>query len=182
METKEKILEAAVEVFSWGPSSSLEAVAKKAGITRMTVSRHFKSKDVLLLKAREYCIDLFQKVIDEAMASQQSSIDKLKQILVKYVPLHSHYLFLIRAAAGKIDDEGNERLRMQVASVNRITEQAKEDGYIRKDFPTVWVSSFLDFIAIGIGNVKQQGSIAPNETDWVAVESFLYGCSPKSED
>ncbi|SMF64513.1 TetR/AcrR family transcriptional regulator [Pseudobacteriovorax antillogorgiicola] len=181
METREKILEAAVEVFGWGPSSSLEAVAKKAGITRMTVSRHFKSKDVLLLEAREYCIDLFQKVIDEAVASQQSSIDKLTQILVNYVPLHSHYIFLIRAVAGEIEDDGNQRLRKQVASVCQITEQAKTDGYIRKDFPTAWVSSFLDFIAIGIGNVKQQGSIAPNETNRIAVESFLYGCSPKNK-
>lgn len=179
MDTREKILKAAVEVFGHTPNSSIAAVSKKADITRMTISRYFKSKDVLIFETGQYCINLFQDAIDKAVQSNDSSIDKLKQILTNYIPLYSHYLFLIRAFNANTEDKESEQLRNQILTVNKITEKAKEDGFIREDFPTTWISIFLDFIAVGIGTIKESGTIVPNDVERLAIESFLYGCSVK---
>jgi AcrR family transcriptional regulator len=52
-QTRDALLEAAVDEFYGGrwPSTSLEAISRKAGVTKQTLLRHFGSKEGLLIQA-----------------------------------------------------------------------------------------------------------------------------------
>ncbi|HEY2720062.1 MAG TPA: helix-turn-helix domain-containing protein, partial [Solirubrobacteraceae bacterium] len=72
--TREALLEAAIEEFyddRWS-KTSLEALAQRAGVTKQTLLRHFRSKEGLLIQA---LVHGAAQVLDERWSAPVGDVD-----------------------------------------------------------------------------------------------------------
>jgi hypothetical protein len=148
----------------------------------MTINRYFKGRDNLLSETEEFCLNLFVDKVKTPMKSGKSSLEVLKEILVALIPLHLHITFLIRFSEWDDYNVNEDSEFMKTCyEIGVVVEQAKKEGLLRADFPEEWITTFLIYVAFGIGDVNEYGAIAPKKSAEFAIESFLYGVSPRPE-
>lgn len=182
MKSREKIINAAIQILGKIPEGSMESIGERAGLSRMTIARHFGNKEQLIASTRQYCLDQYDIVIEEQIKSSKSSILKLEQILEGMIPLYESALFLLRYLEWYKHSPELSQYQSQLAKINSIIEDCKKEGDIRKDLPSDWITTFLNYVALGMGEMNDMGAVAPKKSAKLAVESFLYGCSGKSKD
>jgi len=132
---RQRILRAAAEVFTTrGLHTSLDEVARHAGVGVGTVYRRFPDKDTLVEALFEERIQQIVKLADEAWkepdswAALASFLERAGGILAADRGLRELLMF---ATHGRDRIEGT-RARMQPA-VTRLVERAQRDGKLRTD-------------------------------------------------
>lgn len=111
--TRQEILEACRSVVEEGRPESwtMEAVAERAGVTRMTVYRHFSSRAQLLVATVRY-VDEFERVRERFASVGRSpdarrALSRWVEVWVDYVP-HVHRLALALLATRHADPAAAE--------------------------------------------------------------------------
>jgi AcrR family transcriptional regulator len=178
METREKIIKSAIYVLGKRPRASLEEVAIHADVTRVTVNRHFKNRDNLLIEAEGYCISALSGPVTSIYESNDKSIDKIKSLLRHFIPLYQECNFLMRFSDWDETVYAEDSIfSKQIETMNEIVKGAQSDGTLRLDFPSDWISLFINYVAMAVGDINEIGAIAPKDSIPLAIETFLYGCS-----
>ncbi|MEH6475174.1 MAG: TetR/AcrR family transcriptional regulator [Sneathiella sp.] len=178
MITHTEILEAAIYVFAHKPDATVSDVAKKAGITRVTVNRKFGSKQKLLDQAASHCIKRFGQVLKKAKSSKKTPIEKIILILRGYYNLKDHYFFMLRII---VDDQSTHKKNYlkQLEIIEEIVIEAQECGEIRQELPPGWVASFFDFIIIAACTSRYRGVVAERDMLGIALNTLQFGISPQ---
>jgi len=89
--TKEKIISAAIQVFSRNPSASMEEIAETISLSRRTLHRYFGSKSELISEIILYASSL---CLIKTKASLQSSIEPVNQLKAMFLSdIESGYQF-----------------------------------------------------------------------------------------
>jgi AcrR family transcriptional regulator len=178
MDTKTKITNSTISILCRNPSGSLEEIATDAGVSRMTVSRHFKGREELIERCKDICFDNFEEAIERAMAIEANSLERVKSLLASMIPLFENSLFLLRFFNLNEYDQ-NCRIEEHNEKVYQIFQQAKEDGHLTERFSNPWISNHLFFLAIAMGDSEMTGVVHGHESTSIAIDTFLYGCASK---
>lgn len=178
MTTDTDIIEAIIFVFAHKPDATMNDVAKKAGVSRITLNRKFGSKTAMLEKAQSHSIRRFESILKRAHNSRKSSMDKFLMVLQEYYRFRNHYFFWMRTM---IDQPStNQKLFLkQLESIEKLVRDAQEQGHIRQDLPAGWVASFFDFLIIAAGTSRYRGVIAERDMLKLVWDTFQYGISPR---
>lgn len=179
--TEIKIINAAIELLPSNPSISLNEIASQAGITSMTINRYFGTKENLVNVVINHCIDIFIQVINNAKKEAGNrSIDQIKEILFKITPLYSYSKLILNFTDWRSNNLEKKRVQEINSEMTRLIQKAANEGFLRKDLPPEWVSTFFFYSTIGMGKVLSHGAIAPNKSTKIVWESFLFGCGDNS--
>ena len=134
---RERLIEAAKEVLGQGgPSASLEAVARRAGVGPGTLYRHFPTREALFQA-------VYHREVEQMLslaASLETSNDKLEALrrwLHAYVGLVATKRGLLGTLAFTLSDSSREmyaELALKTtAAVDRLLTRAIEAGEVRPD-------------------------------------------------
>lgn len=155
------ILDAALVVFTEEPQSSMVAIARAAGVGRVTLYAHFPSREVLLEAVLDRTIAEAGEVIKKAAPEEGSAIEALRRLLhTSWNVLHQHRkLFdLAQRELGPV----RQRHREVVDHVEGLLTRGRQEGVIRADLPMNWlvttVHSLLHAAAEGVntGQLKAE--------------------------
>ena len=103
MNTKEKILKAALELFSKKPYSkvSVDEIAKKAGVAKGTIFHYFKSKTNLGEKVLDFFLEiLVAKPLNKILSSSEpfeKKVEKIMSLAVNFTLKHDIKVMLLLA-------------------------------------------------------------------------------------
>jgi len=177
MKTDTQILEATIFVFAHKPDATMEDVADKAGVTRLTINRKFGTKKQLLEEAQIYSIAQFEQILSRAKKSRKSAMDKFLMVLQEYYHFRDHYFFWMRSAVDEPSRNKKQYMR-QLDGIEKMVRDAQEQGGIRQDLPAGWVASFFDFLIIAASTSRYRGVVAERDMIKLVWDTFQYGVSP----
>ncbi|KUJ72119.1 TetR/AcrR family transcriptional regulator [Thiomicrospira sp. WB1] len=94
-DTTQKILAAATQVWNQNPSAPLKDIAEAAGVSRMTLHRHFDGRDALLEAILEEFMQRIMTVYDQVEAMPDPVMTRMEQLLRRTLDVVEAHTFLL---------------------------------------------------------------------------------------
>ncbi len=138
--TSDSLLAVAVEVFNERgyDGTSMEDLAKAAGITKSSIYHHVRGKEELLRLAVGRALDAVFAILDEPAASAGPAIDRLEHLVrrgVEVLLAERPYVTLLLRVRGNTETErwALQRRREFDRRVAELVAEAARDGELRTD-------------------------------------------------
>lgn len=130
---EESILQAAAACFGEQGyrATTLEAVAERLGISRVTLYRYCPSKEELLIRVFERSIAIFQRGLKHICAQEVTPEEKLRQIIRHQVRLmadHRNFLSVFFSEESNLPAEMAQRARAERRDYNALIEGVIREG------------------------------------------------------
>jgi AcrR family transcriptional regulator len=137
---RDAILDVAVRVFRQRgyDGSSLDDIARAAGITKASIYYHVRSKEQLLDRGVGRALDALFAVLDEPDARRAAALDRLKHVIRRTVEIT---VAMLPEVALLLRVRGNTRIERKILArrrefdhlLARVVRQAQRAGLIRAD-------------------------------------------------
>ncbi len=134
--------------------TDMETVAKKVGVGKGTIYRHFGNKQQIVEKSIEWIITPVKQKVLSIILSEQFSIDTIESIMFFYIDYIWSKRFFFRSLIESVANEmsGIDRKRIQTKHIERfkiflpIILKLKEDGIVKSSLS----ADYLSFILVGM--------------------------------
>lgn len=134
LRNREQILLAAVELLvKDGPTVTLDAIARQAGVGIATLYRHFPDRTVLL---REVAVDVLRQAADAArvtLAEEPDAFTALSRYLHHAINIRIGVIIPILSDRLLTDDEVNAARDESQQALNALVKAAHDEGSLRTD-------------------------------------------------
>ena len=176
-DTRDAIIEAAFEVYSKNPKASLGDVAKRAGVGRATLHRHFPGRSELMRALAKIALCELDEAVEQATAHAQSYAEGFRLSLFAIVPLANRQWFL----ANEEQDADPETVSAYRASRKELyddVEKAKVEGVFDVHVPTAWIVEAYENLTYAAWSLVRSGEATPNqaaELAWRTLSSGMKG-------
>lgn len=134
------ILDAALVSFTEDPQASMAAIARAAGVGRVTLYAHFASREVLLEAVLNRTIAEAGEVIKTAAPEEGSPVEALRRLLRtswQVLDKHRKLFDLAQRELGPV--RLRQRHREVVDHVEGLLARGQREGVIRADLPMNWL-------------------------------------------
>lgn len=130
---EESILQAAAACFGEQGyrATTLETVAERLGISRVTLYRYCPSKEELLIRVFERSIAIFQQGLRQICAQEVPPEEKVRQIIRHQVRLmadHRNFLSVFFSEEGHLPAEMAQRARTERRAYDTLIEKVIREG------------------------------------------------------
>jgi AcrR family transcriptional regulator len=137
VQNRARLIEAAKEVLGQGgPSASLEAVARRAGVGTGTLYRHFPTREALFQAVYQREVEQMLALASE-LESRNDRLEALRRWLHAYVGLVATKRGLLGTLAFPVSDSSREMYAelsvKTTAAVDRLLKAAIDAGEVRRD-------------------------------------------------
>ena len=173
--TQKKILNAAFEVLAQDFSAPLDKIAEAAGVTRMTLHRHYKSRDALLEATGLEMIRLSNQIIDEAVSQHPQPSEQLKSIVMQASQMGERFHFFMHAAEEIEYEIFGPMIQGLDDKMTEIIEALRNEGLISKGMPNAWILHLYGGILTAAWSSMRDGAVAPRDIPTLAWQSFAQG-------
>lgn len=174
--TRQAVLDAAIDTFARNPGASLSEVARRAGVGRASLHRHFPSRSDLIAAASRQCMDEIDAATAAALADARSSRERLSRMLGAVVPLGDRCHFLVSEAVD--DEEVRKRYAEGLDWLAQLVDDLKAEGAIAADLPTDWAAANIDAQVWLAWSEVAAGRLAPAHAADLALRTLLEGLGP----
>jgi len=187
---KESIRRAAMELFgTYGFGKvSIKDIARKAGVSHVTIYNHFNSKEELVNEVVRTEIERLMVKSREVMDSDSSFLEKMELIRFSKVGLASRYNGEMMKTAISNSPEIYEYIEeLWQEEINKLLkeliEEGRQQGYISRDISQEAILFYFDMIRVGafasadiLNRIKIDAKLADDLN-----RLFLYGLIDKRD-
>ncbi|WP_309114306.1 TetR/AcrR family transcriptional regulator [Saccharothrix sp.] len=159
----EAIVDAAVGCFSEAPDASMTAIAKAAGVSRVTLYAHFPSREDLLARALDRAVSGAAEVLDAESLDDGPAAEALSRLVRSGWRVLAGYRNLMTAATAVLTPRQVRAYHKVVLQrVEKLIARGCEEGAFRSDLPQKWlVSVFYSVLhlaadEVAAGRLKQK--------------------------
>ncbi|NUR31759.1 MAG: TetR/AcrR family transcriptional regulator [Catenulispora sp.] len=138
----EAILDTATRAVLAGEEITMSAVARAAGVSRVTLYAHFATREALIEAVLSRALDGVRSELAPTVTADGTAAEIMTRLLRTSWPrLHEHRnLFTVASAV--LGPDRLRRLHEPVfALVEQLVRQGRRDGTIRSDLPVAWLVS-----------------------------------------
>jgi TetR/AcrR family transcriptional regulator, mexCD-oprJ operon repressor len=171
------ILDAARECLARDPDSSINDIAKAAGVGRVTLYGHFESR-----------AELVSQVVAQAIAESEESLsavdltgdprEALGRLLEASWEVTQRFGSLVVAAEGAIPaDELREAHAAPARRVRKLIRRGRSAGTFRRDMPLEWQVTIMQSIVHGASLAVHRGEITASQASRLVRETGLAALS-----
>lgn len=181
---EESILQAAAACFGEHGyrSTTLEMVAERLGISRVTLYRYCPSKEELLIRVFERSIAIFQRGLRQICEQDVPAAEKLRQIIRHQVRLmadHRNFLTVYFSEESNLPPDMAERSRAERRVYDGLIEGVIREGLDSGQFAPLPVK-LLSFAILGMCNWLYQwyqpnGPLAADEVARIFIDLVEHG-------
>jgi AcrR family transcriptional regulator len=159
----EAILDAAERLLRQRSQASIAAVAKEAGVSRVTVYAHFPTRAKLIEAVVARVTRAALHSIEEAKPSEGDPVEALERLITSAWNELERQEAIRQAAAEELSSQAVWRVHQNAAgSVRRLVERGRRTGAFRKDLPVQWlVASSFALLHTAADEVRE-GRIKPD--------------------
>ncbi|MEU8132934.1 TetR/AcrR family transcriptional regulator [Streptodolium elevatio] len=172
---REHVLREAATQLIRRPASSMDEIARAAGISRATLHRLYPGRDALALALGARALEQVEAAVDAARIEEGDAGDALRRLVDELMPI-AEFLGFLYGENALLDvpeiDAAWERIDGRVTAVVREGQLA---GTVRVDLPAQWISEAAFSLAVGAGWSVRDGRLARREAPRVVVELLLGG-------
>ena len=150
------ILDAAGELLSQRGQASISAVAKQAGVSRVTVYSHFPTWEALLEAAVERAVRRTMTAVHAASPDDSPPVQALERMVAEAWQHLARYGAMARAVAGQLSPDAVTRTHQAAhQAIGALAERGRTDGSFRTDVPADWlVTAAIAVIHACAGEVR----------------------------
>lgn len=182
-ETKDRIVESAIEVFNTDFSAPLQKVADNASITRRTLHRYFKDRDGLVATCEREMELSCKKAMIAAINSSDDSLIQLKQMLYAGIDCGARYSFFYRLhqQEGHNHDKSDKDCAdydFIFQSFKDIIKSLQKKGVVNKHMTVQWIQNLHAGIINSTVNANSNSAMPESTIRNFAWNSFIKGISP----
>lgn len=176
-ETKQAILQAAIELWSRDTNTTLDEIAQHIGISRRTLHRHYKGKDDLSITLLKHLAQTYLAAVEQELAQNISSpIEQLKRLFYNDIRnADSFILYQKLAAFQQYTDALNKEELEKIQIVYRsLFHELKESDLVNNLISNKWMELFYASTVEAVITAIRQGEPA-EDFMFIAWQSFWNG-------
>ncbi|MEU4545040.1 TetR/AcrR family transcriptional regulator [Nonomuraea dietziae] len=158
-----RIVSAARELMSSNPHATTDDIAQAAGVGRMTLYGHFRTR-----------ADLIEAALMDALRAGEETLSSLDlagdareamtRLLASSWELVAESAALLTAAEGVLPAGRVRELHAEPAErMAELIRRGQEQGVFRADLPTTWLVSMTHYILHGAANEVRAGRLPPHD-------------------
>jgi TetR/AcrR family transcriptional regulator, cholesterol catabolism regulator len=190
---EESILQAAAACFGEQGyrATTLEAIAERLGISRVTLYRYCPSKEELLIRVFERSIAIFQRGLQQICTQEVPPEEKLRQIIRHQIRLmadHRNFLSVFFSEEGNLPPEMARRARTERRVYDELIEGVIREG-IEAGRLAPLPAKLLSFAILGMCNwlyqwYQPEGSLSVDEVAriFIALVENGYLCGDPQQE
>jgi AcrR family transcriptional regulator len=172
------IVSAAFEMLVDNPAASLGEIAKRAGVGRATLHRHFSNREALILALTHAAIEEMDLAVDTACDGATTSSNALYLCLEALVPLGDRYRFL---ASEPLDDHPDiaSEFDRQDREMLELVEEAKQEGLFDLSIPPRWIVTCFEHLLYAAWESVTKQVSTPSQATELAWRTLINGLGAK---
>lgn len=158
------IVDAGLDCFLADPQASMAAVARAAGVSRVTLYSHFPTREALLDAALDRAVDEAAAAL-EALDGEEGSVEEALGLLTRssWRLLDRHSAVFAAVSAALPPERLRERHDRILAPVRRLIGRGRESGELRADLSADWLVTVVYSLVHAAAAEVQAGRMAPAE-------------------
>ncbi|KUL34125.1 TetR family transcriptional regulator [Streptomyces sp. NRRL F-4489] len=171
---REHVLTEAAALLSRRATTSMDEIARAAGISRATLHRHFAGRDALIRALEEHGIERFARAMDAARLDEGDAAGALRRLVREAEPVAGVLAFLF--TENQLFENGvNAGWARLDARLTALFRRGQEEGDFRVDLSAVWLTeAFYGLLGAGAW-AAHEGRVARHDLDHSIAELLLGG-------
>ncbi|WP_030560380.1 TetR/AcrR family transcriptional regulator [Streptomyces aureocirculatus] len=178
---RDQVLRSAAAQLTRKGSSTMDEVARAAGLSRATLHRHFAGRDALIRALEELGIQECEAAMDAARLDEGSAQAALRRLIKEIEPAAGLLAFLVtenQLFEGDAQHEGWSRLDDRIAALFR---RGQQSGEFRIDLSAAWLTEAL-YGLVGSGAwAVLDGRVAAKDISYMIAELLIGGARRRVE-
>ena len=175
MKSKELILNAAAQCLMENPATGLNQIAKRAGVGRATLYRHFESKEELVLVLTEDAVKITDDALDQ-VRGQEATKEALQTLFDCLIPVGVKYHFLL-SQQEIYSESAQETISKHEKEMLEFIHNGKRNGLFSMSHSDEWISLMINSMIYISWEAVANGVAAPKLVGKMAAETLLNGLS-----
>ncbi|WP_162891185.1 TetR/AcrR family transcriptional regulator [Aeromicrobium sp. A1-2] len=157
------ILDAAVEVLADTPTASLAEIAKRAGLGRATLYRHFENREALGAAIRSEALDRAASALEAAAVEEGPAREAVHRVVLALLPLGMRFRVILY---GGVDGDAEfVAAREQVLQpLMGLIARAIGNDELDAQVDPVWIAAALPALLVAAVRVASSGSLDVERT------------------
>ncbi|MFD6436053.1 TetR/AcrR family transcriptional regulator [Streptomyces venezuelae] len=172
---RDQVLRSAAALLTRKATSTMDEVARAAGISRATLHRHFAGRDALVRALEELGLQECEAALAGARLDEGSASDALRRLVKEIEPAAGLLAFLYtenQLFEGDAQNDGWSDIDDRLAALFR---RGQENGEFRIDLTPIWLTeAFYGLIGSGAWAV-QDGRVAAKDFSYMIAELLIGG-------
>ncbi|MEU8403946.1 TetR/AcrR family transcriptional regulator [Nonomuraea sp. NPDC048892] len=168
------ILAAGARLLSSDPAASVAAIAKAAGVGRVTLYGHFPSREALVEAVLNHVVDAADAVLEDPALETAPTPEAMAALLRSSWEILDRHRRLFVAADRMM---ATERIRQHhdrpLRRVERLIERGQRDGDFRTDLPLPWLVTTFFSLIHSAAQEREAGRLAPEDVERVLIASMV---------
>ena len=158
VDTRERILDVAIEVMGRNPDAGMGEVASAASVVRRTVYGHFPSRSDLLLALTRRAVDEIATVLDEDAAAEKAADEAWADFVTHLWPLVHRYRVLVVLRRGELGKDIHALLGPVEEPLADLVRRGQDSGAFGRHLPAAVLSrvAWSTLFAIADGDAPQE--------------------------
>jgi TetR/AcrR family transcriptional repressor of mexCD-oprJ operon len=175
-----RVMDAAVDALAGDPEASMAEIARRAGVVRATVYKHFPTREALIAAVTERAIAEASAAMDAAEPQRGDPADALARVILSAWRTLGRYHALVAINIQLPPAELRDRHHAVMARLEPLIARGQRDGTFRADVPTAWHLSVLLALVHAASAELRTGRIAPDEAERAVLATILGAVSEGS--
>ncbi|ALC24302.1 TetR-family transcriptional regulator [Streptomyces pristinaespiralis ATCC 25486] len=172
---RDHVLRAAAALLARKSTSTMDEVARAAGIGRATLHRHFAGRDALVRALEQLGIQEFEAAIDRARLDDDGADEALRRLIGELQPAADLLAFLYTENQLFEGDEINEGWARLDARVSDLFRRGQNEGEFRIDLTPAWLTEALYALVGSCAWAVMDGRVAKKDFQHMTAELLLGG-------
>ena len=175
--TRDAIIEAAFALFAEHPTASLGDVAKRAGVGRATLHRHFAGRPELMRALAKIALSELEDAIEVLTSDATSYEEGFRLSLHATVPLADRQWFLAHEGL-EADPDVAAAYQASRDQLRDDVEKAKNEGVFDANVPTAWIAEAYENLTYAAWSLVRSGETTPKQAAdlaWRTLKTGLTG-------
>lgn len=172
---RQNLMRGAIKVLNADPFASMDRIAEKTHVSRMTLFRAFKNRsgliEALVLESYKDC----SEVISRITTGPGTATEKLEQSVREMIPLGPMFRFLLYGPwlfTNPVINDNEIALHRQWSNLLKILQ---DDGLLRADLSPGWMARCLDNLLMAAWQALDAGDLALNTAHEDVLKIFYDG-------
>jgi len=158
-----RIVAAARASLSEDPAATIETIAAAAGVGRMTLYGHFRTRAELVEAALADALGAGEATLS-AVDLDGDAREALNRLLASSWALVAESAALLEAAQGVLPAGRLRELHAEPAArVEELISRGQEDGVFRTDLPLAWLVNVVQYLLHGAAEQHRRGNLTTEE-------------------
>ncbi|MEU4695575.1 TetR/AcrR family transcriptional regulator [Nonomuraea dietziae] len=167
-----RIVSAARELMSSNPNATTDDIAQAAGVGRMTLYGHFRTRADLIEAALMDALRAGEETLSSLDLAGDAR-DAMTRLLASSWELVAESAALLTAAEGVLPAGRVRELHAEPAErMAELIRRGQEQGVFRTDLPTTWLVSMTHYILHGAANEVRAGRLPSHDAADVVTKSI----------